>query len=116
MWGLSRRADEQPVTEPLPIVQPQQEPRTAADAVTVQDIIDRINRENAAAGRDALVIDHAAPRGRITVDQARALAQDHKECPMIGCPAKRRARATLVEHGIIRLAPANNSLAPGRPW
>lgn len=110
MWGLSRRADdEQPVTEPIPITPPQQGSRTAADMVTVQDIIDRINREHAAAGQDALVVDHDAPRGRITVDQARALMQDHRDCPLIGCPAKRRAHALLVDHGIIQPSPANGS-------
>ncbi|MGW5924297.1 hypothetical protein ACWFPY_35355 [Nocardia fluminea] len=103
MWGLQRDIqDDEP------------EPRTAANAVTVQEIIDRISSEHEAEGRPSPVLNHAAPRGPITVDYARILMRQHRVCQRDECPAKRAAFALLVERGIMSPSPSAGQLEPGR--
>ncbi|MFF5030436.1 hypothetical protein [Nocardia salmonicida] len=89
------------------------EPRTAANAVTVQEIMDRINSEHEDEGRPSPVLDHAAPRGPITVDYARILMRQHRVCNREGCPAKRCAFALLVERGIMSPSQSTGQLEPG---
>ncbi|MFD4441030.1 hypothetical protein ACFWPK_14795 [Nocardia sp. NPDC058519] len=88
-------------------------PRTAANAVTVQEIMDRINSEHEDEGRPSPVLDHAAPRGRITVDYARILMRQHRVCSREECPAKRCAFALLVERGIMSPSQSSGRLEPG---
>ena len=107
MWGLERDIQ-------VPEQQRAPEPRTAADAVTVQEVIDRIISEHDAEGRPSPVLNHAAPRGPITVEYARILMRQHRPCNRDECPAKRCAFALLVDKGIMFPSPSAGQLEPGR--
>ncbi|MFE7719581.1 hypothetical protein ACFU44_11115 [Nocardia rhizosphaerihabitans] len=80
----------------------------------MQEIIDRINSEHEDEGRPSPVLDHAAPRGPITVDYARILMRQHRVCRREECPAKRAGFALLVERGIMSPSPSAGQLEPGK--
>ncbi|TCK01005.1 hypothetical protein DFR71_2024 [Nocardia alba] len=107
MWGLERDIQ-------VPEQQRAREPRTAANAVTVQEIMDRINSEHEDEGRPSPVLNHAAPSGPITVEYARILMRQHRVCNRDECPAKRAAFALLVDKGIMSPSPSAGQLEPGR--
>ncbi|MEV6660622.1 hypothetical protein [Nocardia fluminea] len=101
MWGLQRDIqDDEP------------EPRTAANSLTVQDIMDRLAAEAEEEGRPSPVLVHTAPRHPITVEEAHTLMQRHRSCALVGCPAKREAYLLLVDRRIIVPRPTHGQLEP----
>lgn len=103
MWGLQQRtADAEPGRLP-----------PVADALTVNEIIARIAREHEDEGRPSPLLDHGAPRGPITVDQARTLMQQHRPCSLVVCPAKREAYLYLVDQRVIVPTPRHGRLDVG---
>lgn len=103
MWGLQRR-DDNAEPEKLP---------PAADALTVQDILDRIAAEHADEGMPSPVLEHIAPREPISEDQAHTLMQRHRACSLVTCPAKLTAYTLLVDRGLINPHPPHGRLEPG---
>ncbi|MEU3013382.1 hypothetical protein [Nocardia asteroides] len=103
MWGLQRRDDDADQGKLPP----------AADALTVQDIIDRIAGEDADAGRPSPVLDHSAPRGPLTIEKAHTLMQRHRACSLTECAAKREGYLHLVEQRVISPCPPAGHLDTG---
>lgn len=78
--------------------------------LTVHDIIARLAREDADQGRPCLLLDHSAPRERLSVSAAHTVMQDHRACDRPVCPRLNAAYNTLVAAGKIQPAPGFGQL------
>ncbi|MFQ6394226.1 hypothetical protein ACLMAJ_12270 [Nocardia sp. KC 131] len=76
------------------------DPAYPSDAEPVAHILDRVAAEGSQR-RDSWELEtaHRAPTVAYTIEQAHTAMQDHIECPIDVCAAKRSARASLVEAG-----------------
>ncbi|MFD4462043.1 hypothetical protein [Nocardia sp. NPDC058480] len=77
---------------------------------TVWDIIARLAQEAEQQGRPSPVLDHAAPAGQLTDDQAHTVMQNHRTCERWQCARKASAWDVLVAAGRIVPRPANGSM------
>ena len=77
---------------------------------TVWDIMARLAQEAEQDGQPSPVLDHGAPPGPLTRDQAHRTLQLHRSCERWRCARKQAAWDLLVELGHVVPRPANGSM------
>lgn len=71
----------------------------AQRGTSVQDIVDRAQAEWRASQPGLSGWPHAAPQGRLSVEEAHLTMQQHRGCRAAECPGKASARQTLIQAG-----------------
>ncbi|MFI5502696.1 hypothetical protein ACIA5E_26870 [Nocardia asteroides] len=84
--------------------------QTVSKQPTVWDIMARLAQEAEEQGQPSPVLDHTAPGGPLTADQAHLVMQTHRACDRWVCMRKASAWAVLVAAGRIVPRPANGAM------